>query len=114
MDVPVLLLESFIGVGMAGIIYGLFTIHSKIKDLWEWHNKEDEEGVKVWYTRNKNMEDVLEKMSDVIEHMDRREERALIIQNETIRGLQEHTNAITKLVAVVEALTAITLRRNGK
>lgn len=113
MDLTTVVIEAFIGVGVAGIVYALFSLNSKIKDLWEWHAKEDEEGVKIWYTRNKTMEETLNRMVDICERMDRREDRALIIQNETIKLMQEHTSAITKLVAVVEALTIIT-KKNGK
>jgi len=105
--------EWAVGIGLTAVVVGLTTIYFKVKDLHIWHNKEDEEGVKVWYTRNKNMEEVLEKMAEIMDRVDRREERAMLIQNETIRALTEHTNAVTKLIAVVEALTIIT-KRNGK
>ncbi len=105
--------EWAVSIGMTVALGALFTIWLKVKELHQWHAKEDDEGVKVWYTRNKNMEDVLEKMGDVIDRMDRREERALLIQNETIRIMNEHTTAITKLVAVVESLVILT-KRNGK
>ncbi len=99
--------EWVVSVGLTVVIGALFTIWLKVKDLHDWHNKEDDEGVKVWYTRNKNVEEILEKMVEIIDRVDRREERAIIIQNETIRALSEHTNAVTKLVAVVEAMTKV-------
>jgi hypothetical protein len=101
-----------VGVCLTTVTAGMLTIYFKVRDLHKWHNKEDEQGVKVWYQRNKSMEEILVKMTDIMDRVDRREERALLIQNETIRVMTEHTNAITKLVAVVEALTVIT-KRNG-
>lgn len=113
MDFTTVVIEAVIGVGVAGVLYALYAINSKIKDLWDWHSKEDDEGVKIWYTRNRNMEETLDRLTDICERMDRREDRAMIIQNETIKRMQDHTSAITKLVAVVEALTIIT-KKNGK
>lgn len=107
------LFEGLIGLGLTVVLVGVYTIYSKVKELYEWHSKEDEEGVKIWYTRNTKMEEALERMADICERMDRREDRSIIIQNETIKLMQDHTHAITKLVAVVEALTIIT-KRNGK
>ena len=112
-DLTPMLIESIIGVGVGAIAYVLYSLNSKIKDLWEWHAKEDDEGVKIWYTRNRTMEETLDRLTDICERMDRREDRALIIQNETIKMMQGHTTAITKLVAVVEALTIIT-KKNGR
>ncbi len=104
------LFEWVVGIGLTTVVVGIATIYFKVKDLHDWHNKEDDEGVKVWYTRNKSMEEILEKMVDIMDRVDRREERAIIIQNETIRALSEHTNAVTKLVAVVEAMTKVVTR----
>ena len=102
-----------VGIGLSSIVLGLWTVYAKVRDLHRWHNKEDESGVKVWYARNKSTEDTLGKIVDILDRLDRREERALLIQNETIKVMQEHTVAITKLVAVVEALTIITKRNGG-
>lgn len=106
------LLQAAFGVVISGIAIGMINIYFKVKELHEWHAKEDKEGVKVWYTRNKGMEDTLLRMVDICDRMDRREERSILIQNESIKVMQEHTLAITKLVAVVEALTVLT-KRNG-
>ena len=105
--------QWIVGLGLSTVVAGLATIYFKVKDLHKWHNKEDESGVKVWYARNKDVETTLVKMVEILDRLDRREERALLIQNETIKVMQEHTIAITKLVAVVEALTVIT-KRNGE
>lgn len=113
MELTTILIEAVIGVGVGGILFALYAVNSKIKDLWEWHNKEDEEGVKIWYTRNKTMEDTLEKMTDILDRLDRRDERASLIQNHQIDVLEKHTETINKLTAVVEALTVVA-RRNGK
>lgn len=113
MDLTTVVIEALIGVGVGGVAYALLSLNSKIKDLWEWHNKEDDEGVKIWYTRNKTMEETLEKMAEIVDRMDRREERSMLIQNETIKVMQDHTIALGKLIAVVEALTIVT-KKNGK
>ena len=113
MDLTTVLIEATIGLGVSGVLYFLFTLHSKVKDLWEWHNKEDDEGVKIWYTRNAKMEETLEKMTDILDRLDRRDERASLIQNHQIDVLEKHTETISKLTAVVEAL-AVVARRNGK
>ena len=107
------LIQAGFGVLISGIAVGMITIYFKVKELHEWHNKEDDEGVKVWYTRNKGMEETLEKMADIVDRMDRRDERQMLIQNENIKVMQEHTIAIGKLIAVVEALTVVT-KANGK
>ena len=104
---------SLIGAGIIGIIIGMFTTHTKIKDLHDWHNINDEEGVKIWYTRNKAVEDTLLKMTQILDRMDRRDERSMLIQNHQIEVLERHTETIGKLAAVVESLAVIT-KRNGK
>ncbi|MCW4026132.1 MAG: hypothetical protein NWE76_01445 [Candidatus Bathyarchaeota archaeon] len=107
------IVQAVVGVLLTGIAVGMTTVYFKVKELHEWHSKEDEAGVKVWYARNKDMESTLGKMTEILDRLDRREERALLIQNETIKVMREHTQAIAKLVAVVEALTIIT-KKNGR
>lgn len=112
-DLLMQVVVSLIGAGVVGILIGMFSTHSKIKDLHNWHNVNDEEGVKIWYTRNKAVEDTLEKMTEILDRMDRRDERSMLIQNHQIEVLERHTETIGKLAAVVEALAVIT-KRNGK
>ena len=38
----------------------------QVQDLWNWHNKEDAEGVKVWYVR-RSLERAIEKLAEVID-----------------------------------------------
>jgi hypothetical protein len=38
----------------------------QVQDLWVWHNKEDDEGVKIWYVR-KSLEDAINKLAENIE-----------------------------------------------
>ena len=113
MDLTIVLVESVMGVGVGGILYGIYTINSKIKDLHEWHDVKDNENVFIWYTRNAKMEETLDKMTDILDRLDRRDERASLIQNHQIDVLEKHTETINKLAAVVEALTVVA-RRNGK
>ena len=113
LELTTVLVESAIGLVVGGVMFWLYALHSKVNDLWDWHNKEDDEGVKIWYTRNAKMEETLEKMIDILDRLDRRDERASLIQNHQIDVLEKHTETINKLTAVVEALT-IVARRNGK
>ena len=100
--------QAILGVLITGIAVGLTTVYFKVKELHAWHDKEDDDGVKVWYARNKSTEETLSRMVDILDRLDRREERAMLIQNENIKVMQEHTVAITKLVSVVEALIVFT------
>ena len=104
---------SLIGTGIIGILIGVFGNYTKIKDLHAWHDVKDDENVFIWYQRTKSMEDTLEKMTDILDRMDRRDERSMLIQNHQIEVLERHTETITKLAAIVEAL-AIVVKRNGK
>ena len=38
----------------------------QIADLWEWHNRSDEEGVKVWYVR-KSLERSINRLADNVQ-----------------------------------------------
>lgn len=38
-------------------------IIQQIKDLWDWHNKTDDEGVKVWYVR-RSLEKAIERLAE--------------------------------------------------
>ncbi len=104
---------SLMCTGLVAVIVGLFRMSRKITDLYDWHNVNDDEGVKLWYTRNKTVEDTLHKMTEILDRMDRRDERSMLIQNHQIEVLARHTETITKLAAVVEAL-AVVVKRNGK
>lgn len=35
----------------------------QVQDLWTWHNKEDDEGVKIWYVR-KSLEEAITKLAE--------------------------------------------------
>ena len=48
------------------IVYFTTADRRLLKDLHEWHDKEDAEGVKVWYVR-RSLEDALTKLSENIE-----------------------------------------------
>lgn len=104
------LIQALIGTALSAIFGVLYTMYSKIQELHKWHDVRDDEGVMLWYTRNKNMEQTLEKMEELLIRFDRREERWMLIQNHQIETLEKHTQAINQLSAVVEALTKIVLK----
>ena len=41
-------------------------IIQQVKDLWDWHNKTDEEGVKVWYV-SRSLEKAIERLAESTE-----------------------------------------------
>ena len=43
----------------------------QVNDLWVWHNKEDDDGVKVWYVR-RSLENAIEKLCSISEDRNRR------------------------------------------
>lgn len=102
--------QALIGLALSVIIGSLYSIWSKINELYKWHDVKDQEGVRVWYSKNKHMEEILEKMADTIERMDRREERQMLIQNHQIETIEKHNQAINQLIAVIEALTKVVLK----
>lgn len=89
---------------LAAIIGGLIKIHRKITDLHDWHNKEDEEGVKIWYSRSKNMETAMDKMADILVRMDHRDELFQVLNQHQTEVLEKHTQVIESLVAVCSTL----------
>ncbi len=56
---------SFIIFAVIAGING-FRMNSRIKDLYDWHNKEGDDGVKVWYVR-KSLEEAIIKMAEATE-----------------------------------------------
>jgi hypothetical protein len=110
MDLSSSLLDGAIGVALSIIMGALFSIWFKIKELHEWHDVKDSEGVRIWYPRNKEMADTLQKIEALLSRFDHREERWMLIQNHQIETLEKHTVAINQLCAVVEALTRIVLK----
>ena len=46
------------------------TALKQIDQLWNWHNKTDQDGVPVWYVR-KSLEDVIFKLSENLENQNR-------------------------------------------
>lgn len=41
-------------------------INESIEDLYKWHDKEDDDGVKIWYVR-KTLEDKIKKLVDILD-----------------------------------------------
>ena len=52
---------------MERLVADVSIIKSEIRDLHQWHDREDAEGVKIWNTRNKGLEDTLQRISENIE-----------------------------------------------
>lgn len=40
-------------------------LNDRLDDLWQWHSKEDDDGVKIWYVR-KSLGEAIKKLSEVI------------------------------------------------
>ena len=41
---------------LAKMVKQIDALQTKVNDLWEWHNKEDEDGVKLWYVKRSHGE----------------------------------------------------------
>ena len=48
----------------------LSSIDKKITALYDWHNKEDDDGVKVWYVR-KSLENAIDNLNETIQHQEK-------------------------------------------
>ncbi len=44
----------------------LLQVRKMCRDLHEWHNKEDDDGVKIWYVR-RSLEEAITKLSESID-----------------------------------------------
>lgn len=98
------IVSGLIMMALSAVIGGLIRIHSKIVDLHEWHNKEDAEGVKVWYSKNKNLEVAMDRMAEILDRMDRRDEVLMLLNKHQTDVLEKHTKVIESLVAVCNTL----------
>ena len=105
MEVPVSLEGTVVLVGAALLAIDKFLailkargvdlprVAKQIDELHEWHNVTGENGVKIWYDRNKKtaerlnrMEQVLEKQLDLLVRMDMRLE---LLENTLVRRVTE-------------------------
>jgi len=59
------------------------------EDLWEWHNKEDEDGVKIWYVRS-SLQKTLGRLNTVLETENILMEKIII----KVTSLEEELNSI--------------------
>lgn len=96
--------EGLITTALVAIISGLIHVYLKVKDLHKWHDVHDEEGVKIWYFRSKNMEHAMNRMVDILDRMDRRAELDTLIQKHQTEVLEKHTIVIDSLVSVCKTL----------
>lgn len=60
------LLMALALMGIGWLAKTLAKIKRKTDDLWLWHNKEDIDGVKIWYVRQ-SLEEAIEKLAEAIE-----------------------------------------------
>lgn len=60
------------------------TIHTQTQDLWDWHNVNDQEGVKLWYVR-RSLEDAVRALSKSIQ-----------IQTDVLREIYQEQKAIRR------------------
>lgn len=60
----------------------LTTIKTQLKELHDWHSKEDEDGVKVWYVR-KSLGDAIENLGKAVVAFQHAQER----QTETLADI---------------------------
>lgn len=58
--------HATIKTDLAGLSKKLEIPTEQIKDLWQWHNQTDQDGVKVWYVR-KSLEEALNRNADSTE-----------------------------------------------
>ena len=57
-------------------------LSKQVDELHAWHNREDEDGVKVWYVR-KSLEDAISKLADNLEQQ-------TAVLSDMHRSLSEH------------------------
>lgn len=69
------------------------TIMSQLKDLHDWHNVSDEEGVKIWYVRRS-----LEKaISDLSNNLAAQTEVLKALHTEQVQNMQQNKLIVTEL-----------------
>ena len=59
-------------------------IEEQTQDLWDWHNVNDQEGVKLWYVR-RSLEDAIKDLSEAIQ-----------IQTNVLREIHQEQKAIRR------------------
>ena len=64
-DVVLSLLMGLALMGIGWLVKTLSKMGNQTRDLWVWHNKEDADGVKVWYVRQ-SLEDAIQRLADNI------------------------------------------------
>jgi deoxyribodipyrimidine photolyase-like uncharacterized protein len=58
----------------------------QIDELHAWHNKEDDDGVKVWYVR-KSLEDAIEKLASAINKLSESAQSTHVAQGELSKSM---------------------------
>ncbi len=77
---------------------GLLAVMSKqLHELYVWHNKEDEEGVKIWYVR-KSLEDAIKALSLNIAEQTKVLQSMVIAMNDNQLKISEIGKEVNKLV----------------
>lgn len=60
----------------------------QIRLLYKWHDKDDDDGVKVWYNR-RGLEDAIEKMAEAIEHLSNNVAQQTLVTQITLDMLKD-------------------------
>lgn len=65
---------------------GKFTHEDRdmLKDLWNWHNHNDADGVKVWYVR-RSLEVAVNRLADGIENL----ERMTVVSTDVLKEMSQ-------------------------
>lgn len=66
---------------------------SQVRDLYDWHNRRDNEGVPVWYVR-KSLEDAVSKLAENIGTQTQVLQNIATLQNETRRDISDLTGFV--------------------
>lgn len=63
-------------------------MHEWTRDLYNWHNVSDEEGVKIWYVR-KSLEDVVDRLATTIEKLSEVQRAEFDVLKEMARDMRD-------------------------
>jgi len=79
----------------------------KITDLHDWHNKEDEDGVKLWYLPNwlrRMFEEMHKVQSEQVAVMQKISETQTVTMNKTMEMARQTTESNKKLIELLDEI----------